>query len=594
MTVNTFPLLKTKLSNERLMSALLLVLVLYNLPRFIAAPDGMLFMLLLVVIGLVLDAAIHFFIYRRPVCAVSAAVTALILYSLSPGAPFWAICLSLIIALIIGKALWGGTGKNLFNPAMLGLAFLFMLTPLKHPPFEPTFFLLPALLLSLPFLCFRPYAGFGMIAGMLASSLFNQTLTPGAVISGGVFFYGCLVITDPVTTTSKPAAGLVIGLLAGFISSLSSMPVWALPICILVSNLLSFAADRLNFGPNDRLKMTFGAARKIKLSDGNATDIVHTGAAGHLAAGINLSSEEILNRIEKNKVFGMGGAAFPSWLKIKTVMESGSPDKHLIINAVECDPGLIHDNWLLKQHQADIQAGIDCLTRCVSFSSVSVAAKDFDGTVFSPPVRMHKVKDYYPAGAEKILIRDVLNASLPNVIPAEQGILILNVQTVCAIYEAVIHDKPANTRYITAADLDNRTGKVLRVRLGTSVYDKAREVLPGAVNIYTGGGMMNARLASDDAVIDEKTNFLAVGQVKPYREALCSQCDLCSAYCPMQLRVREIGHYVDGHKTKKAALLHPERCIECALCSYVCLAGRDQAGRLKIAKKALAKEQSLC
>ncbi|NLA86438.1 MAG: hypothetical protein GX847_03980, partial [Clostridiales bacterium] len=72
--MNTFPLIKTKISNERLMSALLLVLILYNLPRFCLSPDDILPMSLLIVIGLVLDAAAHFVLYKRPVCAVSAAV----------------------------------------------------------------------------------------------------------------------------------------------------------------------------------------------------------------------------------------------------------------------------------------------------------------------------------------------------------------------------------------------------------------------------------------------------------------------------------------------------------------------------------------
>ena len=99
-----------------------------------------------------------------------------------------------------------------------------------------------------------------------------------------------------------------------------------------------------------------------------------------------------------------------------------------------------------------------------------------------------------------------------------------------------------------------------------------------------------ARLADDGAVIGEKTNFLAAGRVTAFREALCSQCNFCSAYCPASLRVRDIAHYVDENKTDKAVLLHPVACMECGLCSAVCLAGRDQAKRIKMAKSMLPKK----
>lgn len=317
------------------MSALSLVLLLYNLPRFLAAPGDILKLLLLLFIGLVLDAGAHFILYKRPVCAVSAAVTALILFTLSPAAPFWAECAALAAALIVGKALWGGAGKNPLNPAMVGLTLLFILTPLKSPAFEPSRYLLPAVLLSLPFLFIRPFAGLGMIAGMLASLLSGRILTGAAVLATGVFFWGCVVITDPVTTTSKLIAGLIIGFLAGFLPGLASHPA-AMPIGILVSNLLSYLTDWFDFGGDVKLQKKFGARQKITIySETPYIDL--TGGDGKAPAGDLPSCAEILRRIENSKVFGMGGAAFPTAEKIKIVMESESCEKHLVVNAVECD-----------------------------------------------------------------------------------------------------------------------------------------------------------------------------------------------------------------------------------------------------------------
>jgi Na+-translocating ferredoxin:NAD+ oxidoreductase RnfD subunit len=261
--VNTAPLYKTNLSNERLMSALLPVLLLYNLPRFIKNPGGIPALLLLVAIGLALDAAVNFFLYKRPVCAVPAAVTALILYSLSPGAPFWAECAALAAALIAGKAVWGGTGKNPLNPAMVGLALLAFISPYQSPAFEPTLLLLPAAVLSLPFILIRPYAGAGMVLGMSAALLARGGFAFASLMSWGVLFWGCLVITDPVTTTPKPTAGFVIGVLAGLVPMLVPNTAAALPLGILVSNILSYQADRMDLGKPERLRKTFSQRQKI-------------------------------------------------------------------------------------------------------------------------------------------------------------------------------------------------------------------------------------------------------------------------------------------------------------------------------------------
>jgi electron transport complex protein RnfC len=568
------------------MSALLLILLLYNAPRFVKEPGAIPPMLLLVVIGLVLDAAAHFILYKKPVCAVSAAVTALILWSLSPGAPFWGECAALGVALIAGKFIGGGTGKNPLNPAMLGLAVLALLLPVDSPPFEPTLLLLPAVLLSLPFLFIRTYAGVGMMLGMAAALFLQNNLTVEALFSGGVFFWSCLVITDPVTTTSKPAAGFIIGALAGFVPVMTGNTPAAMPLGILVSNILSYQADRMKLFNIERLRKTFDRGQRIPFSPGGTPFTDLTDTEEQALPENDPDCETILRRIEKHAVTGCGGAAFPTITKLRAAIDAALPEKHLIINAVECDPGLIHDKWLLTNRRDEIERGIGLLTKCADFSSVTIAAKAFHGAGFAPPVRLHKARDYYPAGAERTLIRDVLKIELrPDEIPSMCGILVLNVQTVIAVAEAVLLDRDADTRYITAADFGKRTGAVARVRMGGNVLEAVKKVFPGAVNVYTGGGAMSARLSDDASVIGVKTNFIAVGTHKGFREAVCSQCGFCSAYCPASLPVREIGQLVDAGKTEKTARFHPEKCIECNLCSAVCLAGRDQAARLREAGK---------
>jgi ferredoxin len=576
------------------MSALLLVLLLYNLPGFLFDPSGLPRLLLLAVLGLALDAVAHFLIHKQPVCAVSAAVTALVLFTLSPGAPAAVQCLAVAAALVLGKLVWGGTGKNPLNPAMVGLALLAFITPAAYPPFTPSWLLLAAALLSLPFLLIRPYAGLGMMLGMAAALLLRRELSLPALMAWGVPLWGCLVITDPVTTPPRPVAGIVVGAAAGFIPMLTGSMSAALPLGVLLSNILSRQVDRMRLGKAENLKKTFGRGGRLRFSpvltpfEDLSGETVPEGPALSPDCEMGLEPREILARIEENRITGCGGAAFPSARKLRTVMDAALSDKHLIVNAVECDPGLIHDKWLLTHRRDELRQGIALLLRCVPFKSVTVAAKDFYGAAFPPPVRLHKVRDYYPAGAEKLLIRDVLKIVLqPGEIPSELGILVLNAQTVASLCDAVLYNRKAGVRYITVADLNTMSGTVVKVRLGDSVGDTARRVYPNAVNVYIGGGAMSARLADDDAVIDEKTNFLGGGAVRGLREALCSRCGACTAYCPMELPVREISQFVDEGRGEEAAKLGPELCIECNLCSAVCPAGRDQAKRMRTAKRQL-------
>ena len=589
--MNPAPLIKTKLSNERLMSALLLVLLLYNLPRFFKHPGDIPALLLLVAIGLVVDTATHFFLYKRPFCAVSAAVTALILYSLSPGAAFWAECVALLAALIAGKAVWGGTGKNPLNPAMVGLLLLALISPYAPPAFEPTLLLLPAVILSLPFLLMRPYAGAGMALGMAAALLARGGLSFPSLLSWGVLFWSCLVITDPVTTTAKPAAGFALGVLCGFVPLLIRNTALSLPLGVLLSNALSVLADRLLPGKQESLRKTFGKRQRISFSS-ETVRFVDLAGDGVIDADIpDVDCGTLVARIDNAGVTGCGGAAFPTAVKLRAVLDAEAPEKHLIVNAAECDPGLLHDKWLLKNRAEDIARGVALLRQCVPFASVTAAAKHFDGDAFGPEIKQYQVRDWYPAGAEKILIRDVLGVSLaPAEIPSKRGILVLNVQTVLAVLEAAGGSRRSDTRYITAADLLSGSGAVVRVRLGDGVYETALRLFPKAVSVFTGGGAMSARLASDGSVIDKKTNFIAVGAVPGFREALCSRCNFCAAYCPMGLPVRELARLVDEGKTEQTARLHPESCIECNLCSSVCPAGRDQARRVREAKSAVRGE----
>ncbi len=600
--MNTFPVMRVKLTNEHIMSAVFGVLILYMLPNWLYEPSGVLEFTAVVAVSLIIDTTINILRFKRPVCAVSAAVTAAILYILTTGVPLWGQLLGIVAALTIGKHIWGGTGKNIVNPALVGVLFISLFFAMTEPAFNATLLLLPAIILSLPFISFRPFAALGFMAGMVAAMLFSQDLNFTNLIVYGVFFWGCLVITDPVTITAKPVTGIIGGLLAGFLTLLFSPSVVVTAIGILLLNFISAASERfykteasISLSRIRRIKVKMfrpcqisnidraaftdltGKEEKEEEEEGEE-EVENTAEDGDVA-----SCEEIFRRIEANEVYGFGGAAFPTIRKIKSVMKSGEPQKKLIINGVECDPGLIHDKWLMQNHLNEICIGIDILQSCIKFEKIIFAAKDTSDLKCPDNVLLYKVPDYYPSGAEKILIRQVLGNELsPLDIPAEKGILVLNLQTVYSLYEAVSKNKKADTKFITVADLKSKAWHIAKVRLGTNIQNVVETLGLRPGNVFWGGGAMQCSTVSDDDVIGSSLNFIAVGDYPNYKESpQCSRCGLCKDNCPAGIRADRIFDLVDEGNWKEAKKYKPETCIQCCNCSRVCLAGRNLAVRVK-------------
>ena len=209
----TLPLIRVRRANESVMSSVFLALLLYHLPLWLEHPVGILRFILLIAAGGCVDLIFGLLRHKRVWCCVSGVVTSAMISLLTNGAPLWAQLLGIVAGLLLGKHLWGGTGRNLFNPAMVGLLTVMLVAKVDYPFFSATLLLIPALILSLFFLKLRPYAGLGFIAGMLVALFLYKELTLMNLISYGVIFWGCLVMTDPVTVTHNQPAGLAAGFL---------------------------------------------------------------------------------------------------------------------------------------------------------------------------------------------------------------------------------------------------------------------------------------------------------------------------------------------------------------------------------------------
>ncbi len=581
--MNIYPLIRSRWSNEHLLAVLFFTLSLYQLPDWVGSPVSALRYFLIVVVALLLDAAINYIRFKKPTCAVSAAVTAAVLYPVLKGLPGWAGLLGIAVALIVGKHIWGGTGKNIFNPAVTAMFVLSLMFPLKLPIFEPSYLLLPAMVLSLPFIAVRIFPGIGFMLGMLSMLYISNSLDYIDLITYGVIFWSCVVITDPATATERPAAGFLLGFLAGFLPLYFNSSLITLSAALLIFNGASFIFDQYS----GRTKGWHLSGIKIKANlaaasiDSEMTDLTKK----QLSAGYNpedMKAEYILESIGRNDVFGMGGAGFPTISKIETVIKSGAKDKYLIINGMECDPGLIHDKWLMQNRQTEIAKGITVLSKVIGFKEIYFIAKDIRGMNLPEPVKIHLMPDKYPYGAEKIFLEKVLGIKMPHDSnPAQYGILVLNVQTALAVHDAVFWNKRADVRFITVADLFIGTSRVVKVKIGDRVGDIVDKTVGSKGITFVGGGIMQAHAASEDEVVGKTTNFIAVGMLPKYKEShQCINCGLCRLYCPMGLNVNKIADLLDEGKSMEAQTYNASRCISCGICSYVCLAGKNLSGRM--------------
>lgn len=584
--MNAYPLIRNRWSNEHLLAVLFFAVSLYQLPDWVNSISSMFRYLLFAAAALLLDTAINYLRYKKPICAVSSAVTAAVLYPVIKGLPGWAGLLGIAAALIVGKHIWGGTGKNIFNPAVTAMLFLSIMFSLKIPVFEPSYLLLPALVLSLPFIAVRVFPGLGFMLGMLTMLFFRNSLDLVSFIAYGVVFWSCIVITDPATATDKPLAGLLLGFAAGLIPLYFSPSLIALSSSLLIFNGASFVLGQ--YSNRRRGGILSGLKIKPVIAPGKTgiemTDLTER----QLSAQCNdedVKAEDILERIDRNGVFGMGGAGFPTINKLEAVIKSGAKEKYLIVNGMECDPGLIHDKWLMHNRQSEIAKGIEVLRKVISFNKIYCISKDIRGLHLPEPVEMHQMPERYPYGAEKIFVEKLMGINIPaGSNPAQYGVLVLNVQTVLAVYEAVCRNRKADTRYLTVADLFTGVGQVVRVGLGDRVADIVDKTVGIKGVTFIGGGIMQAHQALDEEVVGKTINFIAVGLLPKYKESVqCINCGLCRLRCPMGLNVKKIADLLDDGKMLEAQTHNTDRCISCGICSCVCPAGKNLSGR--IAKK---------
>lgn len=314
----------------------------------------------------------------------------------------------------------------------------------------------------------------------------------------------------------------------------------------------------------------------------------------------SLTPEQIRNIVFAAGIVGMGGAGFPTHIKLNPP----KPVDTLIINGAECEPYLTADYRLMVEKTEEILKGIKLIVKCLGVKNVHIAIEDnkpeaikaFDYRLRISDYRLRILKSFYPQGGEKQLIKNILNKEVPSgKLPFDIGIVVHNVATVFAIYEAVYLNKPLYERVVTVTGSSLTNPKNLWVRIGTPLKDLLDYCGPlkeEPAKIIMGGPMMGiAQYTIGVPVIKSTTGviLLTEEEAKIEEEVFCIRCGACVRECPVSLMPCLINLASENQIWLQAKNLGALDCIECGICNYVCPANRRLVQSIKRAKLELAR-----
>jgi electron transport complex protein RnfC len=322
-----------------------------------------------------------------------------------------------------------------------------------------------------------------------------------------------------------------------------------------------------------------------------------------LVEEIKLTPKEIVARIMEAGVVGMGGAAFPSHVKLS--VPEGKHVEYLLINGVECEPYLTADHRLMLEKPKEIIVGIKILMKALGVEKAIIGIEDNKSDaveLFQEVLKNEKgitveaLEVHYPQGGEKQLIQALLNREVPSGgLPADVGAIVHNVGTTFAIYEAVQKNKPLIDRVVTVTGKSVKQPSNFLVRIGTPVIDlliAAGGVPEDTGKIVSGGPMMGKAIADLDVPIAKGTSgILLIPKEESMRAEVynCVHCGKCIEACPMGLEPYRLLILSKKGNHERAKEEHILDCIECGSCAFVCPSNRPILDYIRLGKTQVRK-----
>lgn len=318
-----------------------------------------------------------------------------------------------------------------------------------------------------------------------------------------------------------------------------------------------------------------------------------------LEAHPELTPEEIIECVKKAGVTGMGGAGFPTFIKLCPPPTAKA--ECVILNGVECEPYITSDYRLMMEHADEILVGLELLMKAVKVAKGYIGIEEnkpqaialFEEKIAGrDDIEIVPLAKKYPQGGEKQLVDAVIRRQVPAppAIPVNVGAVVQNVGTAFAVYQAVMKNKPLFERYTTVTGKRLERPSNFLVRMGTPMIDLIDECggMPEGDNkLLAGGPMMGKALTSVEVPICKGTNSVTIlsgddAKRKPVQP--CIRCAKCVSVCPMGLEPYLLATASALHDWEKVEAAGVTSCIECGSCQFTCPAHRPMLDNIRLGK----------
>ncbi len=320
------------------------------------------------------------------------------------------------------------------------------------------------------------------------------------------------------------------------------------------------------------------------------------------------SREDLIKAVRASGLVGLGGAGFPSHVKLNFPEDKGVDT--LIVNAAECEPYITVDYRECLEHAQDILNGIYSIQKYFKFKQVIIAAEDNKPAAFKVldeisraddnydnAVKLMRLKSRYPQGAEKMMILSATGRKVPpGKLPVDVGCVVMNVGSVAFVGRYLSTGKPLISRSITVDGTAIASPKNVRVPIGTNIQDII-DFCGGykeePKKIIFGGPMMGIALSSTQAPICKQNNAILAFSDNKYlfkKERDCIRCGRCVDVCPMGLMPTLIERFAKAKDVDRLKQIGVGVCMECGSCSYSCPSGRPLVQYMRLAKQVVREE----
>lgn len=307
-----------------------------------------------------------------------------------------------------------------------------------------------------------------------------------------------------------------------------------------------------------------------------------------------LSPEEIVDIAKEKGITGMGGAGFPTFIKLKP----GKPIDTVLLNGCECEPYLTADHRVLLEYADDVIYGLKAIMKAVDAPKGIIVIEDNKPDAIAllqsrtegiDNIEVQTVRTKYPQGAEKTLIKNVLKRLVPSGgLPADVGTVVDNVSTAVAISDAIQKGMPLVERAVSVTGEHIANPGNYMVKIGTSVkalIDYCGGITGEDVTVKMGGPMMGFPLTDEEVPVIKGTNGVIAIDTDHTKEEECIKCGRCVDVCPMELAPLNFAKYVKEGNAQALMDNHIRDCFECGCCQYICSSKIPLVERIRTGKK---------